>query len=175
MRLAAPWFWISSAWIKPFTDWKVSVGPGKESTSMWKIPWKKKKKSESMFGTSSLSEQEYFVGNLRVQLIGIHCSSLLKADAEDDWVHSISYLLCVLFVFFFLLPSSFQATGKDKFPARRNRKATKNVSKTEATCHGPNPPSKQWAEAAQEQNQRSRKWNVGSVAFFVPCKAACFD
>lgn len=134
-----------------------------------------KKKSESMFGTSSLSEQEYFVGNLRVQLIGIHCSSLLKADAEDDWVHSISYLLCVLFVFFFLLPSSFQATGKDKFPARRNRKATKNVSKTEATCHGPNPPSKQWAEAAQEQNQRSRKWNVGSVAFFVPCKAACFD
>lgn len=155
---------------KTFHLLKGFCGLGKESTSMWKIPWKKKK-SESMFGTSSLSEQEYFVGNLRVQLIGIHCWSLLKADAEDDWVHSISYLLCV----FFFLPSSFQATGKDKFPAGRNRKATKDVSKTEATCNGTDPPSKQWAEAAQEQDQRSRKWNVRYVAFFVPCKAACFD
>lgn len=170
MRLATPWFWISSAWIKPFTYWKVSVGWEKNPLLCEKYLGKKKK-SESMFGTSSLSEQEYFVGNLRVQLIGIHCWSLLKADAEDDWVHSISYLLCV----FFFLPSSFQATGKDKFPAGRNRKATKDVSKTEATCNGTDPPSKQWAEAAQEQDQRSRKWNVRYVAFFVPCKAACFD
>jgi len=69
------------------------------------------------------------------------------------------YIPRVICFMVFLLPS-FQATGKDKFPAGRNRKTTKNVSKTEATCDGTDPSSKQWAEAAQEQDQWSRKWNV---------------
>lgn len=92
----------------------------------------------------------------------IHGSSLVRTDTEDNQVHTLSYLCCV----FFLL-SAFQATGKDKFPAGRNRKTTKNVSKAEATGDGPDPSSKHRAEAAQEQDQRSRKWNVGSVAFLV--------
>lgn len=94
--------------------------------------------------------------------------ALICAEQTDP-VHTISYLLC------FFLISSFQATGKDKFPAGRNRKTKKNVSKTEATCNGTDAPSKQWAEAAQEQDEWSRKWNVGYVAFAVPCEAARFD
>lgn len=152
MRLAAPWFWISSAWIKPFTDWKVSVGPGKESTSMWKIPWKKTK-SESMFGTSSLSEQEYFVGNLRVQLIGIHCSSLLKADAEDDWVHSISYLLCVLFVFFFFCPHLSRQQERINSQREEIERQRKMLAKRKPPAMGQTPP------ASNEQKQRKNKTN----------------
>lgn len=159
---------MSSAWIKPFTYWKVSVSQEKNPVlckntfkilthHVWHIP---------LFRTKIFCCKSY-----KYNWFEIHGSNLVRTDAEDNQVHTLSYLHRG---FFFFL-SAFQATGKDKFTAGRNRKTTKNVSKAEATGDGPDPSSKHRAEAAQEQDQRSRKWNVGSVAFLVRGKATCFD
>lgn len=161
MRLATPWFWISSAWIKPFTYWKVSVGWEKNPLLCEK--YLGKKKSESMFGTSSLSEQEYFVGNLRVQLIGIHCWSLLKADAEDDWVHSISYLLCVFF-FYPHLSRQQERINSQREEIERQRKM---LAKRKPPAMGQTPP------ASNEQKQRKNKTNGAENETYVMWPSLC--
>lgn len=147
---------------KTFHLLKGFCGLGKESTSMWKIPWKKKK-CESMFGTSSLSEQEYFVGNLRVQLIGIHCWSLLKADAEDDWVHSISYLLCVFF-FYPHLSRQQERINSQREEIERQRKM---LAKRKPPAMGQTPP------ASNEQKQRKNKTNGAENETYVMWPSLC--